>query len=302
LVRGSVAIARASKISPLIIGLTIVAIGTSAPELVTTLEASLSGAKDMAVGNIIGSNIVNMLLILGAAAVIRPITVSHQIITRDTLMVIAATGLFFAVGRYGIFNQIVGTLFLLILASYLTMAYRTEKAHSKQKSYTKVISDEVQRVPEKRWLAVLYVLVGIIGIIIGAKLTISGGIGIAEVFQVSQTMIGLTLIAIGTSLPELAIVVIASLRGHSHIALGNILGSNLFNILGIIGTVSIVTSLKTPTELINFDLWVLLGITLLLLPLMITEKKISRFEGGFLIFLYITYLTLQFTSFKNIFI
>ena len=115
-------------------------------------------------------------------------------------------------------------------------------------------------------------------------------------------MIGLTLIAIGTSLPELAIVFVASLRRQSHIALGNILGSNLFNILGIIGAVSIITPLKMPTELINFDLWVLITITVLLLPLMITEKKISRFEGSFLIFLYIIYFSLQFSSFKNIFI
>ena len=296
------AIARASNISPLIIGLTIVAIGTSAPELVTTLEASLSGAKDMALGNIIGSNIVNVLLILGIAAVICPINVSHQIITRETIMVIAATGLFFTVGRFGIFNQLEGILFLLVLAAYLTITYRAEKAHSKSKINTKVTSDDVERVPEKKWVASLYIFVGIVGIIIGAKLTISGGIGVAEVLQVSQSMIGLTLIAIGTSLPELAIVFVASLRRQSHIALGNILGSNLFNILGIIGAVSIITPLKMPTELINFDLWVLITITVLLIPVMITEKKISRFEGSFLIFLYIIYFSLQFSSFKNIFI
>jgi cation:H+ antiporter len=139
----------------------------------------------------------------------------------------------------------------------------------------------------------VFLVGGLIGIVVGAKLLVNGGLGIAEAFNVSRTIVGLTLIAIGTSLPELAIVIVASWRGHSDIALGNVLGSNIFNLLGITGGVAMITPLDMPIEIMSFDIWVLLGMTIFLLPVMITENKISRFEGRLLAGFYIVYLVAQ---------
>ena len=293
LVRGAVALARLSGVSPLIIGLSVVAVGTSAPEFVTALAAALSGATDMAVGNVVGSNIVNMLLILGIAAMLRPINVSVKTIARDAMMVVGATALFVAIGVTGGFNQWQGALLLLCLIGYLYLTYKVEQAQNQSEALHAREAEDVGGVPTRTWVAVLFLVGGLVGIIVGARLLVDGGLGIAEVFGVSRTIVGLTLIAVGTSLPELAIVIVASWRGHSDIALGNVLGSNIFNLLGITGGVAMIRPLDMPIEIASFDIWVLLGVTILLLPLMITENKISRLEGRLLAALYIAYLAAQ---------
>jgi cation:H+ antiporter len=293
LVRGAVALARISGVSPLIIGLSIVAVGTSAPEFVTALAASLAGASDMAVGNVVGSNIVNMLLILGIAAMIRPINVGPKVIARDAMMVVGATALFVAIGVTGGYNQWQGALLVFCLIAYLYLTYRAEKKENAQEALHAREADDVGGVPGRTWVAIVFLIGGLVGIVVGAKLLVNGGLGIAEAFDVSRTIVGLTLIAIGTSLPELAIVIVASWRGHSDIALGNVLGSNIFNLLGITGGVAMITPLETPIEVMSFDIWVLLGMTILLLPVMITENKISRFEGRLLAGFYIVYLAAQ---------
>ena len=301
LVRGAVAIARVSGVSPLIIGLSIVAIGTSAPEFVTALEASLSGASDMAIGNVVGSNIVNMLLILGIAAMIRPIDVGPKVIARDAMMVVGATALFVAFGVTGGFNRWQGALLVFCLIAYLYLSYRAERKENDQEALHAREADDVGSVPGRTWVAVVFLLGGLVGIVVGAKLLVAGGLGIAEVFNVSRTIVGLTLIAVGTSLPELAVVIVASWRGHSDIALGNVLGSNIFNLLGITGGVAMITPLEMPIEIMNFDIWVLLGVTLFLLPVMITENKISRFEGKLLAGFYIVYLAAQLEPVRQLF-
>ncbi len=213
LVRGAVALARLSGVSPLIIGLTIVAVGTSAPEFVTALAASLSGASDMAIGNVVGSNIVNMLLILGIAAMIRPINVRAKVIARDAMMVVGATALFVAIGVTGGYNQWQGSLLLFCLFGYLYLTYKAERVANNQEALHAREADDVSGVPGRPWVAVVFLVGGMLGIIVGAKLLVDGGLGIAQAFDVSRTIVGLTLIAIGTSLPELAIVIVASLRG-----------------------------------------------------------------------------------------
>ena len=278
-----------------------VAIGTSAPEFVTALAAARSGATDMAVGNVVGSNIVNMLLILGIAAAIRPIAVSVKVVARDAMMVVGATALFVAIGFTGGYNQWQGSLLLFCLIGYLYLTYKAEKAQKSQDALLAREAEDVGGVPERRWVASAFVLLGLLGIIIGAELLVRGGLGIAAAFDVSRTIVGLTLIAIGTSLPELAIVIVASWRGHSDIALGNVLGSNIFNLLGITGAVAMIEPLEMPVEIMNFDIWVLLGVTILLLPLMITENKISRIEGRVLVGLYIAYLVAQLGPVRQIF-
>lgn len=290
LVRGAVALARISGVAPLIIGLSVVAIGTSAPEFVTALAAALSDATDMAIGNVVGSNIVNMLLILGIAAMIRPINVAMKVIARDAMMVTGATALFVAIGVTGGYNRWQGALLLICLIGYLYLTYWAERTANNEAALHAREAEDVGGVPERGSIAALFLIGGIVGIVVGAELLVRGGLGIAEVFGVSRTVIGLTLIAVGTSLPELAIVIVASWRGHSDIALGNVLGSNIFNLLGITGAVAIIKPLDMPPEVANFDIWVLLGATILLLPLMITENQISRMEGRLLAVLYIGYL------------
>jgi len=293
LVRGAVALARISGLSPLIIGLSVVAIGTSAPEFVTALAAALSGATDMAIGNVVGSNNVNMLLILGIAAMIRPINVAMKVIARDAMMVIGATALFVAIGFTGGYNRWQGALLVICLIGYLYLTYKAEKAENNKQALHAREAEDVGGVPERGTIATVFLAGGLVGIIVGAELLVRGGLGIAAVFDVSRTIVGLTLIAVGTSLPELAIVIVASWRGHSDIALGNVLGSNIFNLLGITGGVAMIEPLVMPAEVISFDIWVLLGVTILLLPLMITENRISRTEGRFLAALYIAYLAGQ---------
>lgn len=301
LVRGAVALARLSGISPLIIGLSVVAIGTSAPEFVTALAAALAGATDMAVGNVVGSNLMNMMMILGVAAVIRPINVALRVVARDTMMMVGATALFVAIGMTGGYNEWQGALLLVCLIGYLLLTYRAEKAENDREALHAREAEDVGGVPTRAWVAATFLLGGLAGIVIGADLLVSGGLGIAELFDVSRTVVGLTLIAVGTSLPELAIVIVASWRGHSDIALGNVLGSNIFNLLGITGAVAMIQPLDMPLEIMSFDIWVLLGATILLLPLMITENRISRLEGRLLVGLYLAYLVAQLDPVRQLF-
>lgn len=301
LVRGGVALAHMSGVSPLIIGLSIIAIGTSAPEFVTALAAALADASDMAIGNVVGSNNVNALLILGVAALIRPVHVATKIIARDAMMVLGATALFVAIGLTGGYNRWQGAVLLCCLIGYLLVTYRAEKAENDEAALLAREVEDIGGVPGRRWVAGLYLIGGLIGVVVGAELLVRSGLGIAEMFDVSRAVVGLTLIAIGTSLPELAIVIVASWRGHSDIALGNVLGSNTFNLLGITGGVALVTPLDMPIEVMNFDIWVLLGVTVLLLPMMITDNRISRLEGQLLIGLYVAYLVAQLAPVRQLF-
>ncbi len=299
MVRGAVGIARSFGLPPLVIGLSVIAIGTSAPELVTTLTAALNDAADLALGNIVGSNLANMLLILGVAAVMRPIVCSPRVIARDGSTVLAATALFVAIGMTGTFVLWHGLVLLAGLVTYLYLTYRAESA-SDAESLHKQDADDVSGVPERIWVSLLLTLGGLAGTVIGAKLLVDGGVAVAESLGVSQAVIGLTLVALGTSLPELAIVIVASLRGHSDVALGNVLGSNIFNLLGITGAVTLVTPLAVPATLLAFDFWVLLGVTILMLPMMLTGGRLCRREGALLIVLYGVYMAFQFDAVRGL--
>ncbi len=292
MVRGAVGLARRIGMPPLVIGLSIIAVGTSAPELVTTITAALNDAPEIALGNVVGSNLANMLLILGVAAAMRPIACSPRVIARDGTSVLAATALFVGIAMTGIFVLWQGLLLLAGLATYLFFTYRAESAADAE-SLHKQEADDVAGVPERFHISVLFTVGGLVGTVIGAKLLVDGGVDVAESLGVSKAVIGLTLVALGTSLPELAIVIVASMRGHSDVALGNVLGSNIFNLLGIMGAVTLVSPLPVPPELMMFDIWVLLGITILMLPMMITQGKLTRGEGILLIVLYAVYIAFQ---------
>jgi cation:H+ antiporter len=296
MVRGAIGIARRLGLSSLVIGLTVVAIGTSAPELVTTMTATLDGSPDLALGNVIGSNLANMLLILGIAALIQPVACAPRVIIRDGSMMLTATVLFVAIAVTGVFTFWHGIALLGALALYLVVAYRAERLTKSESLH----ANEVEGVPKSTMMAALFLLGGLIGTVIGAKLLVDGGVSVAESLGVSKTVIGLTLVAFGTSLPELAIVVVASMRGHSDMALGNVLGSNIFNLLCITGTVAVVSPIAVSPALLEFDIWLLLGVTLLLIPMMLTGSRLCRREGTLLVMLYGGFLAFQFDSVRQL--
>lgn len=293
LVRGAVGLARIAGLSTLIIGLTVVAFGTSAPEFVTSLAASLEGAPAMATGNIVGSNIANILLILGVAATMRPIVCTRQIIGRDGVVVLVSAAIFAAIAVMGDFTRLGGAFLLACVIGYIALTYRFERAARRSASLHTLEAEEIDGAPERLWVALAMVAAGLIGIVVGAELLVRGAADIARTLGVSDAVIGLTLIAIGTSLPELATVIMASWRNHGDVALGNVLGSNIFNVLAIAGGVSVISPIAVPAEIARFDIWVMLGASLLLLPLMISDHRISRREGLLLLALYAGYLGWQ---------
>ena len=293
LVRGAVGLARIAGLSPLIIGLTVVAFGTSAPEFVTALAATLNNSPGMATGNIVGSNIANILLILGVAALMRPIFCTRQIIGRDGVAVLASAAIFTALAFTNEFSRLSGVVLLACLFAYILLTYRHERAAQNGKGLHALEAEEISGAPQKIYVALALLIAGIVGIAVGADQLVSGATRIARDLGVSDTLIGLTLVAIGTSLPELATVIMASLRQHGDVALGNVLGSNIFNVLAIAGGVSVISPIAVPPEILHFDIWAMLFVSLLLLPLMISDRRISRPEGGLLISLYVLYLAVQ---------
>ncbi|TQF78030.1 calcium/sodium antiporter [Elioraea sp. Yellowstone] len=281
LVRGGVGLARRFRVSPLLIGVTVVAWGTSTPELVVSVEAAIEGLDGIAVGNIVGSNIANILLILAAAAVISPIAVRPEAIRRDGLFVLGATALFLAIAlttdRLRWWH---GVLCLGLLAGTAVLTYRQERLGGTASGALHAAeAEEVQAVPLNPWLAGAMVAGGIGLLVLGGELMIGAAVSIARGFGVSEVVIGLTLVAIGTSLPELVTSVIAALRRHSDIALGNILGSNIYNILGILGAASLIAPAAIPPEIARTEMWVMAGATLLLLPAMVSGR-IGRALGA----------------------
>ncbi|WP_337877318.1 calcium/sodium antiporter [Elioraea sp.] len=274
LVRGGVGLARRLRVSPLLIGITVVAWGTSTPELVVSVEAAIEGLDGIAVGNIVGSNIANILLILAAAAVISPIAVRPEAIRRDGLFVLGATALFLAIAlttdRLQWWH---GVLCLGLLAGTAVLTYRQERRGGTASGALHAAeAEEVQAVPLNPWLAAAMAAVGIGLLVLGGELMIGAAVRLARGFGVSEVVIGLTLVAVGTSLPELVTSVIAALRRHSDIALGNILGSNIYNILGILGAASLIAPTAIPPEIARTEMWVMVGATLLLLPAMVSGR------------------------------
>jgi cation:H+ antiporter len=290
LVRGAVGLARIVGLSPLIIGLTVVAFGTSAPEFVTAFTATLDGAPAMATGTIVGSNIANILLILGIAAVTRPIACSRRIVGRDGMVVLLVAVVFAAIAMFGDFSRSTGLALLAGLIAYVAITYGYERRVCASASLHALETEEISRTPGRPWVALAMLAAGIAGIVVGADLLVDGAVDIARTLGVSDALIGLTLIAVGTSLPELATALMASWRNHGDVALGNVLGSNIFNVLAIAGGVSVVSPIVVPAEIVRFDIWVMLASSALLLPLMISDRRISRREGGALLFLYAAFL------------
>lgn len=301
LVRGAISIAQRFGVSTLMIGLTVVAFGTSTPEFVTTLAAAMRGMPGMAVGNIVGSNMANSLLIIGVAALACPFECSTRAVTRDGMVMLGATLLFVAIALFGGIERWHGAVLLATLFIYLGFSYRAESRRPEIENPLVQEVTEIKGVPSRTGVAVATVLAAMAGLVVGSRLLVAGGTEIAVIFHVSQEVIGLTMIAVGTSLPELATVVMASLRRHGDVAMGNIVGSNIFNLLAIGGGVSILEPLPVPAQILNFDLWAMLGVTCLMVLMLAKSRRVYRMQGAVLTGVYLFYVGAQYSPLRQVF-
>lgn len=285
-VDGSASIAKKLRVPELIIGLTIVAMGTSAPEAAVSISASLAGSNDIAISNVTGSNLFNLLVVVGASALIRPICVDSKIIRRDIPFSIIAVVLTFAMGI--LFNSVFGMLpsavLLLLFILYMFLTIRSAMKDRRLTANDEEKEESSLSMPK----SILSTVVGIGAVIVGGQLVVNSATEIARTFGLSETLIGLTICAIGTSLPELVTSVVASKKGMSDLAIGNAIGSNILNFLFVFA----MSSLISPVSIVHeafIDLALLTGISILTLIFSITRKKIGRIEGGVFLLLYVIY-------------
>ena len=298
LVRGAVGLARQLGVSPLLIGLVVVGFGTSAPELMVSLEAALQGQPDIAVGNVVGSNIANILLVLGAAALIYPIHCPTQVVYRDGLAMLAASLVLVGLGVIGHIAAWQGGLMVAILLAFIVYSYWTEKYRmAPSAELHQHEAEEFEDGSRPLWLNTAILCVGLAAIMGGANMLVDGAVSIARAAGVSEAVIGLTLVAIGTSLPELATSVIAALRKHTDVAIGNVLGSNMFNILSILGITALVTPVPINPEIMN-DIWIMVGVAVLLLPVLLTGHRVYRVEAGLFLIAYAGYIAWLYGAFN----
>lgn len=289
LVRGAVKLAERAGLSQLLIGLTVVAFGTSAPELVASVEAARAGSPGIAWGNIVGSNLANSLLIMGLAAVIYPLAVERKPLWRDAGLGLAATAMLYACALAGVVGVIEGVAAIGLLILYLIYAYRSERQSGAAEYQARTDEaalagpHDAQVAPTPLWRSGLFLLAGLGGIILGGQWLVSSAVEIAAYLGMSETTIGLTVVAIGTSLPEAVTSIIAAMKKASAVALGNVLGSNIFNLLLIGGVTAIVAPGSVPADLMAFGLPMLIGVSILLLVFATTNRRLGRREGGILL-------------------
>jgi len=295
LVRGAVALAERLGVSPLIIGLTIVALGTSAPELMVSIKAVAQDAPGIAVGNVVGSNIANVLLVLGVPALIFPIVASGASLNRDNLFMVGGSILFIVFCWSGTLVTWQGLVFIALLAAFIYHAYRNARKEGQLAGAAEDF-DGAGVFPHTLPMAFGMIVIGLAGLMAGAHLLVEGAVAIAREAGISETVIGLTMIAIGTSLPELTTSVVAAFRRHGDVAIGNVVGSNIFNILGVMGVTSILIPVPISDQVLHFDLWVMLAASLLLIPFAYYRLPIGRLTGLVFTLAYVGYIWSQFVS------
>ncbi len=316
LVRGSVGVARRFGMSELVIGLTLVGFGTSLPELVTSLQALDKGAVGLSVGNVIGSNIANILLVVGAAALVKAFTTNPRALARDGLVMLAVTILFATLLWFDMFTRTTGIVLVTILIIYLAVSVILDRRSNSAAGDMHTGEAEEFETDDALWLSLVLTLAGILGVVFGARFLVDGGSTAARALGVSEAVIGISILAIGTSLPELVTSVMAARKGKADVALGNVLGSNVFNILGIIGVSAIVFPFSiagdgfvlsnAPLEVVAMQYtaigslvtWTDIGalaLSVFLLGLFAyTGRKMARWEGAILLSAYLVYLGLRF--------
>lgn len=293
LVRGALSAAQRLGVSSLLIGLVVVGFGTSAPELVVSLQAALNDSPDIAVGNVIGSNIANILLILGISACIMPLVTSPACLKRDGLTMILATLLFMGMASLNGLSRIEGVIMLIALAAYVIWAYRSDRHATLHAETIKPTSTDTSKL-----LSPLLTMVAIVGglamLIVGANRFLLGAIGLGEMLGIPEVIIGLTVVAVGTSLPEMAVSIIAAIRKEADVAIGNIVGSNIFNILCILGIASVITPLPLAGRMLTIDQFVMLGAAVALVVFLYFGLRLSRLKGFVLLVAYVAYVAAMF--------
>ncbi|HVK12325.1 MAG TPA: calcium/sodium antiporter [Gemmataceae bacterium] len=297
LLRGAVGLATLARLTPAVIGLTVVAAGTSVPELAVSAVAAVQGKVDITVGNVVGSNIFNIAFILGLAALIRPLAITGNTIRLEYPVLAVVTLLCVAVCDHGAVYRLDGVLFLVVYAlftAYLVSLVRRQMTAGEAgqlAAETAELGAETARPP--RPLASLgLVLGGVVLLTGGAHATVTGAVELGRLAGLSERVIGLTIVSIGTGLPEVVTSLVSSIRGRDDVAIGNVIGSNLFNILGILGINALVAPLPISPEIAGWDNWWMLGVTVLLFPLMFTGRRINRWEGLGLLAVYAAYMVL----------
>ena len=291
MVRGASRLAASWGISPLVVGLTVVAFGTSAPEMAVSVGAALSGSSDLAIGNVVGSNIANILLILGISALVAPLLVAEQIIRQEIPIMIGASLLVAVMALDGGIGRVeAALLFALVIAYTVYLVVQSRRA-------SQATEDEFSsEIPTSQWdrhwgVQAALVLGGLALLVLGADWLVGSAVVFARHFGVSDLVIGLTVVAVGTSMPEIATSLIAALRGQRDIAVGNVIGSNIFNLLAVLGAAGMVSTggLSVPEAARNFDLWVMLAVAFACLPILLTGREIARWEGAIFLGYYAAY-------------
>ena len=294
LVRGAVACSLRFGLSPMIVSATVVAFGTSAPELLISVNAALDGAPGIALGNVVGSNIANVWLVLGVPALIAPLAGCGSDAHRSTWYMIGATVLFTGLVMTGEIGRIEGLVLLAFVG--LMVGDSVRQALAARNGGTTVVDEEALAEIEDvdphmpGWKIAGLMLVGIVGLPLGADLLVDGAKNVAAALGVSETVIGLTVVAIGTSLPELATTVVAAMRGQADVAIGNVVGSNIFNLTAIIGAAAVVAPMQVPAEILTRDLWIMILATVTLLPFILFCKRICRITGALYLTAYAAFI------------
>ena len=284
LVKGAVTIAKNFKISPLVIGMTIVSFGTSAPELLVSLQAALDGAPGISIGNVVGSNIANLALVLGITVLIFPIIPERQTKIVDWPMMLLATALFYLFSLDNIIQRWEGFVLFTILSVFTFILIRNSRRENKK------IDPEIDEIKGSSVIGLLLILGGLIGLYLGSEWFVEGAIDIAKIFNLSDTTIGVTVVAFGTSAPELVASTVAAYRKQTDISVGNLIGSNIFNIMAVLGITSMVKPIEVSEKVLSFDMYWVICIALLMFPVLFIGKRIGRLKGVILLSAYIAYI------------
>lgn len=292
LVRGASRLSLSFGISPLVVGLTVVAFGTSAPELAVSLQGALSGQGDIAVGNVVGSNIFNVLFILGVSALVTPLVVHRQVVLQELPVMLAVSLLLWGLAANGLIGRAEGALLAGLLVVYVLMLYRQVRRQpvgSEPGAEAELPAGG--RWLDRLWVQLLLIVLGLALLVLGSRWLVAAAIGFAARLGISELVVGLTIVAAGTSLPEVATSVMAALRGQRDIAVGNVVGSNIFNILGVLGLSALFApeGLAVATQALRFDLPLMVGVAALCLPVLLSGHRISRGEGALLLAAYVGY-------------
>ena len=300
LVRSSVVISKRLGISTILIGVVVVGFGTSTPELLVSIKASLAGQPDIAIGNVVGSNIANILLILGLAAIITPVICINKAVRRDAFAVVAASLILYILAYLQLVSQFFGGMMFVTLITYVIYCYKSEQKYDRSVSVTssdKLGVDESYKCESQECkkkigiiIAILISILGIVMLLFGADFLVHGASNVARRFGISEAVIGLSLVAVGTSLPELVTAVSCAFKKNSDLIIGNILGSNLFNILGILGIAAIIKPIPVAETMVDFDIPINLIIAIVSLLIIILFKKIGRLIGFLFLVAYLTYI------------